>query len=216
MFWLAVLVGILVAVVAIKNGFYSMWAILFNILISIYLGVMLCPTIIGLIPDIGDSRYHHAGCIAGVAVVVFAIFQTITVNFLMGTETGKGTDKISFPKVFNTVGAGVIGFLTGYIVCGFVVFVFVVTPLSQEPMVKGIFEQSGFAAQSVENLCGFVGAVSLQCYDEAGPGDVVEWLATPEKKSESKPARPRRVETDKAKTKKPETKEVEAERKEQE
>jgi len=190
MFWCAILIGILVAVMAIKTGVYMMWAILFNALISIYLGVMLCPTIIGLIPDIGDSRYHHAGCVGGIAVVIFAIFQTITVNFLLGEEAGKNKkneEAISFPKVVNTIGAGLVGFFLGYIVWGFVLFVFLITPISNEPIVQSICRQSGFASQSVQAVCGFVGGFSLQCHDEAGPKEVTEWLTTPE--SEQKPQR---------------------------
>ena len=183
LFWLAVLVGVIFAVFSIKGGFYSMWAILFNILISIFLGVMLCPTIIGLIPDIGDSRYHHAGCVAGITVVVFAVLQTITVNFLIGTEAEKKVEeKISFPQIFNTVGAGLVGFLAGYIVCGFVFFIVLIMPVSEEPIVKSICEQSGFAVQSVEKVCDFVGGISLQSYGKAGPKAVIDWLTTPEEK----------------------------------
>ncbi|MHC4395453.1 MAG: hypothetical protein ACYS1A_07330 [Planctomycetota bacterium] len=203
MFWFAVLVGVLLAVVGIKAGFYSMWAVVFNILISIYLGVMLCPTIIGLVPDIGDSRYHHGGCVGGVAVVVFAIFQTITVNFLTGAETVKKDEEpICFPKMFNIIGAGLLGFLSGYIVCGFVLFVLLIMPISKEPIVKDFCEQSGFAAQSVKNVCGFVGSVSLQTYEEADPREVVDWLMTVPEAEKS-----RRVETEKNRAKKIRTEE---------
>jgi len=203
MFWCAILIGILVAVMAIKTGVYMMWAILFNALISIYLGVMLCPTIIGLIPDIGDSRYHHAGCVGGIAVVIFAICQTITVNFLLGEEADKNKkneEAISFPKVVNTIGAGLAGFFLGYVVCGFVIFVFLITPLSKESIVKSICEQTGFAAQSVQAVCGFVGGISLQCHDEAEPGDVVEWLTTPESEQQPQRTEPRKPEREEVKT----------------
>lgn len=183
LFWFAVLVGVIFAVFAIKSGFYAMWAVLFNILISVFLSVMLCPTIIGLVPDIGDSRYHYAGCVAGIAVVAFAILQTITVNFLIATKAEKiDEEKIAFPQIFNTVGAGLVGFLAGYIVCGFVLFVVLIMPVSKEPIVKSICEQSGFAAQSVQKVCDFVGEVSLQSYEQAGPKAVVDWLTTPEEK----------------------------------
>jgi len=219
MFWCAILIGILAAVTAIKTGFYTMWAILFNILISIYLGVMLCPTIIGLIPDIGDSRYHHAGCVGGIAVVIFAIFQTITVNFLLGEEADKNKkneEAISFPKVVNTIGAGLAGFFSGYIVWGFVIFIFLITPISNEPMVKTICEQTGFAAQSVQAVCGFVGGFSLQCHDEATPRDVVEWLTTPEKKEKSRRSETKKTETKEAEPEKVSPEKVETEKKEQE
>jgi len=219
MFWCAILIGILAAVMAIKVGFYTMWAILFNTLISIYIGVMLCPTIIGLIPDIGDSRYHHAGCVGGIAVVIFAIFQTITVNFLLGEEAGKNTkneEAISFPRLVNTIGAGLVGFFSGYVVCGFVLFVFLITPISKESIVKSICEQTGFAAQSVNTVCGFVGGISLQCHDEAEPREVVEWLTTPEKKATSRGAETKKAETKEVEPEKVSPEKVETEKKEQE
>lgn len=219
MFWCAILIGILAAVMAIKAGFYTMWAILFNTLISIYLGVMLCPTIIGLIPDIGDSRYHHAGCVGGIAVVIFAIFQTITVNFLLGEEADKNKkneEAISFPKVVNTIGAGLVGFFSGYVVCGFVIFVFLITPLSKESIVKSICEQTGFAAQSVQAVCGFVGGISLQCHDEASPKEVAEWLTTPEKKQKSRPAETKKPEREEVKTETVSPEKIKAEKKKQE
>ncbi|MHC4738816.1 MAG: CvpA family protein [Planctomycetota bacterium] len=219
MFWCVVLIGILAAVMAIKAGFYTMWAILFNTLISIYIGVMLCPTIIGLIPDIGDSRYHHAGCVGGIAVVIFAIVQTITVNFLLGEETDKdkkNEEAISFPKLVNTIGAGLVGFFLGYVVCGFVIFVFMIMPISNEPIVKIICEQSGFASQSVKTVCGFVGGISLQCHDEAEPRDVVEWLTTPEKKEKSRRVETKKTETKEVETEKVSPEKVEPEKKEQE
>jgi hypothetical protein len=219
MFWCVVLIGILAGVMAIKAGFYTMWAILFNTLISIYIGVMLCPTIIGLIPDIGDSRYHHAGCVGGIAVVIFAIFQTITVNFLLGEESDKdkkNEEAISFPKLVNSIGAGLVGFFSGYVVCGFVIFVFMIMPISNEPIVKSICEQSGFAAQSVKAVCGFVGGISLQCHDEAEPRDVVDWLTTPEKKEKSRRVETKKTETEEVETEKVSPEKVEPEKKEQE
>ena len=183
MFWFSVLVGAVFAMIGIKKGFYPIWAILFNILISIYLGIMLAPTIVGIIPDIGGSRYHYAGCVAGIAIVVFAVFQTIATSLLTGTCT------VSFPKIFSNVGAGILGFLSGYLVCSFALFVICITPFSKEPFMRSICGRDDLAPSavaSVVKVCDFVGALSLQRYDNVAAG-VVDWLIMPADESGGNP-----------------------------
>ncbi len=183
MFWFAVLVGAVFAMIGIKKGFYPIWAILFNILISIYLGIMLAPTIVGIIPDIGNSRYHYAGCVAGIAIVTFTVLQTIATSFLTGTYD------VSFPKIFSSVGAGILGFLSGYLVCSFALFVICIMPFSKEPFIRKVCGQSDLAPSavaSVVNVCDFVGDLSMQHYDNVAAG-VVDWLIMPADESEYNP-----------------------------
>ena len=70
MFWIAVMTGVIFAVVGIRRGFYATWALVFNILISIYLAVMLTPAVIGFIPNVDNFHYHQAVCIGGIAIIV--------------------------------------------------------------------------------------------------------------------------------------------------
>ena len=83
LFWFAVIVGILTAFIAAKKGFYSAWAVLFNILISIHVSVLLPPSLVGWISDITESGYHQASCVVGVAIVVFVILHTITTLYVI-------------------------------------------------------------------------------------------------------------------------------------
>ena len=116
LFFIAILVGLLMAILGAKKGFYAFWALLFNILISIYLGVMLTPVVIGLITKEEVSSYYCAGCIAGLAVLIFSVLQSITFFVLIKKF------KILFPKVMDSIGGGILGWRlsgnTDYLVAG--------------------------------------------------------------------------------------------------
>ena len=179
-FWCAILVGILFAVMGVRKSFYPMWAILFNILVSIYVGLMLTPTIIGIIPDIADSRYHHAACVAVLAIVIFIILQAIANSFI------KSTSEVSFPKLFNSVGAGLLGFLSGYFLCSFVFLIICVMPFSRQPFMKTICSQTG-PSKSVTTACNFINTLSLQSDNTS---KVIEWLSTPLDELDDSPRKP--------------------------
>jgi disulfide bond formation protein DsbB len=49
--WFAILIGALGAYLAGRKSFYANWVIFFNILISIYTGVMLAPVLLDLLSD---------------------------------------------------------------------------------------------------------------------------------------------------------------------
>jgi len=182
-FWFAVLIGVVFLVVGIKKRLYPMWAILFNILISIYLGVMLSPVANELIFGSESSAYHKAGCVGGIAAAVFAILQTIAVCWL----TGKFS--VSFPRLFNNIGSGFLGFFAGYLTVTFLFFIVCIMPFSSEqPVAKKICELGGskqIAAKSVKKACGLVGGLSLQLKADAA-GKIIDKLIQPESKPAEK------------------------------
>ena len=160
MFWFAILGGIILAVFAVKKKFYSMWPVLFNVMVSIYLGVMILPLIVGFAEDIENSPYHLAGCILLTAIAVFAILQTITTTFFTGAF------EVSFPRLFDNIGAGILGFVSGYIACTFICFLIFVCPFSDR-----LFDNKDILANSstktVIRTCDLVGCASFQCYNNA-------------------------------------------------
>ena len=160
MFWIAVMTGVIFAVVGIRRGFYPTWAFVFNILISIYLAVMLTPAVIEFIPNVDNFHYHQAVCIGGIAIIVFLVLQTIAA-FLIGTF------EASFPRIFDTIFAGALGFLSGYLVCIFVFFVFCVIPFSKQKQKLISWQEnlSQTALTPVITVCDFVGKVSLHTCD---------------------------------------------------
>ncbi|MBA7485891.1 hypothetical protein ES707_21443 [subsurface metagenome] len=70
---LAVVVGVVFAVIGVRKGFFPMWLVLFNILISIYVGVMLSPTLVAIRPDMEQEPYYLAAFIAVTSVMIFIV-----------------------------------------------------------------------------------------------------------------------------------------------
>lgn len=137
-FWASILAGGFFAWLAIRMGFYETWTMLFNIVISIYVAVFLTPVIVDVAPAAGDTSYGNALTLAVTATGVFLILHGISYVFLTGQFN------VSFPKVFDLVFAGLLGFLAGSLVFSFAALIVTVTPISQNRLMSRI----GFNAQS--------------------------------------------------------------------
>jgi len=191
---LAVAVGMVFAVIGVRKGFFPMWLVLFNILISIYVGVMLSPTMVAIRPDMEQEPYYLGTFIAVTSVMIFVVLQTIASVFFAELAD-------SFcPKIFDTVGAAILGFLGGFCVLSFVFFVICIMPFSQEPFMKGLCGDGVLTPAGVKGVvkvCDFVSSISLQPYcgyrDVAT--DVVDWLVIPDHELRSKPLHRKRMDS---------------------
>ncbi len=146
-FWVGIFVGALFAHFAIKMGFYETWAMLFNIVISIYLAIFLRPLAAQLFPAACDMPYGVALTLISIAVASFLILHTISYTFITGQFT------VSFPKIFNSLGAGFLGFLAGFLTWSFVALLVCVTPLSHNTFVKQIGFGTQFEQSNVSYVC---------------------------------------------------------------
>ena len=95
-FWMGILVGGVFAWYAVKMGLYVMWAVLFNIVISVYLAVFLGPVIVDIVPAAGDATYGNILTIIGTAIAAFLILHCISHVFVTGVFS------VSFPRIFNS------------------------------------------------------------------------------------------------------------------
>ena len=138
-FWCGIFFGGAFAWFAIQKGFYETWAILFNLVIAIYLAIFLGPVIAGITPA-GGTPYSTLLAIIVTAAAAFAILHGITFVFFTGQFT------VSFPKVFDILGSGLLGFLAGFLIWSFISLLLLLTPISQNKFVK----EFGFAAQFQE------------------------------------------------------------------
>ena len=145
-FWIGILVGGAFAWFAIKRGFYETWALVFNIVIAIYLAVFLGPVIANIVPAVRDTAYNNALTMLATAIGSFLILHGISYTFLTGQFS------ISFPKIFDTLGTGFLGFLTGVLVWSFVSLVICITPISQNSFVK----EMGFGTQFEQTNVGYI------------------------------------------------------------
>lgn len=154
-FWFGILVAGLFAWFAVGIGFYEMWVMLFNIVISIYLAVFLRPIIVN-IPAVGDTPYSNALTMIAIAIASFSILHGISYTFITGQF------KVSFPRIFNTLGTGFLGFLAGFLVWNFVSFLVFTTPISQDTLVEEIGFDSQFKQTNVSYVswwCNLVNTV---------------------------------------------------------
>ncbi len=146
-FWIGILVGATFVWFAIKMGFYETWAMFFNIVISIYLAIFLQPTITDIVPAAGDTPYGNTLTILAIAIASFLILHGISYIFFTSQFS------VSFPKIFNTLGAGLLGFLAGFLVWSFVSLLIFITPISQNTFVKEIGFTSQFKQTSMPVIC---------------------------------------------------------------
>ena len=187
-FWLAILAGGLFAWLAIKMGFYVTWAMLFNIVISVYLAVFLTPIIVEVVPGFGDTSYGIALTLIAAAVGTFLILHCISYTFLTGQFN------VSFPKIFDMLLAGLLGFLAGFLVLSFAAFLICVMPISQNRFVSGV----GFNRDSQQanisyicRWCDFVNWIVSSGDDEATSERAInQLLGSAKPRARPKTARP--------------------------
>jgi hypothetical protein len=187
-FWLGILVGAAFAWFVLRIGFYGMWAMLFNIVISVYLAIYLQPVVVN-IPGLGDTSYTDALAMMGTAIAVFLILHGISYTFFTGQLVP------TFPKVFNTLGTGFLGFLAGFLVWSFVALLVYVTPISQNAFIKSIglgkFQETSISC--ISRGCGLVNALSFQdkqCSAEETIGQLLTSVEARRKAEEKMRAQP--------------------------
>jgi hypothetical protein len=170
MFLAAISMGVLLAVCGYRWGFYTIWAMFFNLLISIYLSVMLSPTVAGFMPTLfpagtrqseGIFWYVYAAIVASVALISFIILQVTAMTYFTGTFN------ISLPKLLENLGAMFIGFVAGYILWGFLCFLVLIMPIKKEQLI--LFKSFTTDPQSreismptISKVTNTINAVSLQ------------------------------------------------------
>ncbi len=146
-FWLGILTGGLFIWFAMKIGFYEMLAMFFNIVISIYVAIFLRAVILDIVPEAGDISCSNALAMAVLAIGTFFILYGITYVFLTGQF------KISFPKSFDILLAGILGFLAGFLVLSFAALVITITPISQNRFVKQVGLNRNSQQANISYIC---------------------------------------------------------------
>ncbi|MHC4123359.1 MAG: CvpA family protein [Planctomycetota bacterium] len=124
LFWVGLLIAGLFAWVTIKMGLYETWALLFNILISVYLGVFLGSAVANSDLLSGIS-YSSIIVTAVIAIGTFLILQGISYIFFTSQFN------VSIPKIFDVIGSGFLGFWTGLLIWSFLIMLILTTPISQ-------------------------------------------------------------------------------------
>lgn len=147
-FWLAVLVGALFAWIAVRTGFYAAWIMFFHLLLAACVSIFLTPVFVAGVPAAASIHgFGHALTLMSIAVA------TLFIGYGTCYACLSGRLQMPFPRFLDSIGAGVLGFLTGFLVWSFLLLAFTLTPVAQFDLVK----QFGFdrAAQqtNIAYLC---------------------------------------------------------------
>lgn len=146
-FWAGILVGGLFVWFAVKIGFYEMWATLFNIVISIYIAIFLRPVIFDVVPEAKNMPCCNALALLVLATGTYLILYGITYIFFTGQF------KVSFPKIFDILFAGVLGFLAGFLVLSFIALLITTTPISQNRFVRQLGLNRNSQQANITYIC---------------------------------------------------------------
>jgi hypothetical protein len=140
LFLLGILIAVLFAFSAKKMGFYHTWTMLFNLIVAVYLAIRLGPFLDDFLPAFISVQYSKSFALLAIGTGAFLILQGVAYTMLIGQF------EITFPRIVNILGSGLLGFLAGFLVWSFATFTFYTTPLSQSQSVKEI----GFDAKTFE------------------------------------------------------------------
>jgi hypothetical protein len=138
-FWIAILTGAGFAWLAVRLKFYATWVLFFNVLVSAYVSIFLAPAVADFAPVAGGAAsYGVALSMVVLAGGCFAILHGLSYVFLTGQFN------IPFPRVFDVLLSGLLGFTTGFLILSFAATVLTTTPLAQHEIVGAV----GFNRQS--------------------------------------------------------------------
>ncbi len=130
LFWIAILTGALFVWLAVRMGFYEMWALLFNLIVSIYVSIFLAPLVAESVPMPGSASWCLALSMLVLAGGCFALLHGLSWVFLTGQF------KIRFPNLFDVVFSGALGFVAGFLILSFAALIVSTTPLVQSKIVS--------------------------------------------------------------------------------
>ena len=106
-----IIAGLIFAWVAIRMGLYVTWSVMFNLVISIYTAISLGPVVADKMPL--EGGFGAAVILVGLAAAVFTVLQGACYLFITSQY------EMSFPKLFDSVTSGIIGFLAGILIISF-------------------------------------------------------------------------------------------------
>ena len=179
LFMLSFIASLVFGWYAKKYGFASMWISLFNLLISIYLGIMLTPTVVGFLPAFAEV-YYKVICSLVITVIIFIILKSIVYFYL-----DHALDAV-MPELFSRIAGGVTGFFMMLIILNFLIFNgFAIASNiveSEEMQANTDFKKS---SSMVLSSCKLIHGLAGQPKYDA-PMEIIEWYKyNPEEKKDA-------------------------------
>jgi hypothetical protein len=174
-FWIAVLVGAFFAWVAVQVGFYAAWMMLVNLLLSAYLAIFLSPVIIDNVPAATGTPYGYTLVFLCIAAATMLLSYGICYAFLSGQL------RFEFPKILDTIGAGIVGFLAGFLAWSVLSFSLALLPLWELNTLRSLgFEASSQKANTAYMCwwCDLLHALTSSSDTELTSAEAVDMLLT--------------------------------------
>lgn len=126
-FWIAVLIGLIVALIYSQRGLYEALILAFNGVLSIYLSLYLTPTMVSHVPTATDIP-------GGLSLAILLLF-TLCFGFLCAASFFLFTGQFAVPlvKALDWLGGGIAGFFTGFLATNFLLLILTFTPIPGMP-----------------------------------------------------------------------------------
>jgi len=144
MFWIGIILGLAVAGLMAKKGLYETWTLLFNLIIAVYLALTLGPVLRQLLSI--QRRGGDVFVMLGTAVICLTVLYGISYVIFLSQF------RVTFPKILDVAGGGLLGFLAGFLVWSFVAFLISVSPLGGSRILGKI----GFNSDSLGRSTGYM------------------------------------------------------------
>jgi uncharacterized membrane protein required for colicin V production len=126
-FWIAVLIALIVALICSRRGLYEALILAFNMVLSIYLSLVLTPTMVHVVPTATDIP-------GGLSLAILLLFSVCfgilcVVSFFLFT----GQFAVPLGKAVDWLGGGIAGFFTGFLATNFLLLVLTLTSIPGMP-----------------------------------------------------------------------------------
>jgi hypothetical protein len=174
-FWIAVLVGAFFAWVAVQVGFYSAWMLFVNLLLAAYLAVFLSPVVIDNVPAATGTPYGYTLVFLCIAAATMILSYGVCYAFLSGQF------RFEFPRIFDTIAAGIVGFLAGFMAWSMLSFSLALLPLWELDSLRSLGFEAEKQKANTAYMCWWCDQLHTLTYSsdsELSSAEAVELLLT--------------------------------------
>jgi hypothetical protein len=162
LFWLIIFISLGFAFLGFKKGFFVMFATLFNLMFSVFISVLSTPLVLKMSPGFERHGYYAAGSLILLFILIFGLLQTFAWFYFL-----RSRDEY-FPMIFDKVGAVILGFLCGYVICAVLVMMVCIMPITVEGKMNWFCpreKMKGLSRPGIVRVCDFLAGYSLECFD---------------------------------------------------
>jgi len=152
-----------------KMGFYETWVLLFNLIVSIYLAIF-GGTMLGNSGLLSGIPFGKVIAVAIVGIGVFLVLQLISFIFFTSQFN------VTVPRIFDIIGAGFLGFWSGWLIWSFILLLLLATPILENNITAkmGADESTRQACTSyISWWCGIIHGIAGSSENNQKPEDAI-------------------------------------------